>query len=431
MSKLHFTLPLPLFLCSKSPRRAQLLKNLGISFEIVPIDTSESFPKDLTPEEIPIFISHKKWETAQSQVTVSPCFILTADTMVFLDQKPLGKPKDREEALHFLKLLSGQTHFVITGFSLGLSTERFPRVQKAVTSTVQFKILEEQAILDYVDSGSPFDKAGGYGYQEDQGFNFVRSVTGSESNIVGLPIEEVLSELHKLTQDYLKSSPSLKEESLDHSQRKLLEVKSHLPTSCQIITVSKKQPLEAIESLYKQGHLDFGENYSQELIEKQFHLKHLKDLRWHFIGALQKNKIKHLIGHVQLIHSVGSLETCLLIDDLAQKKNLIQDILLQVNLAHEPTKNGWMDSFLLESLDLLSKLTHIRIRGLMTLPPLHDNPEVMRPFFQQLLQLQKEIALKIPTCQELSMGTSHDYLIAVEEGATMIRLGTILFGNRV
>lgn len=212
--------------------------------------------------------------------------------------------------------------------------------------------------------------------------------------------------------------------------KRLSEIRLELPNSCQIIAVSKKQSLDSIMMLYDQGHRDFAENYSQELIEKQFALRDLNDLRWHFIGTPQKNKLKNLVGSVYLIHSVGNLELCTLIDELSKKRGLTQKILLQLNLAHEPTKNGWTKKALLDSLDQLVSLNHIEIAGLMTLPPLYDDPELMRPFFKNLYDLSLIMRKFIPSCQELSMGTSHDYLIAASEGATMVRLGTILFGER-
>jgi hypothetical protein len=212
--------------------------------------------------------------------------------------------------------------------------------------------------------------------------------------------------------------------------KSLSEIKKELPPSCKIIAVSKKQSLDSILALYHEGHRDFAENYSQELIEKQFQLKYLSDLRWHFIGTIQKNKLKHIVGNVYLIHSVGNLETCMIIDEIAKKKDIKQKILLQLNLAHEPTKSGWTEKSLMDCLDQIVPLENVDILGLMTLPPLHDNPEMMRPFFKQLADLRDQISKVIPSCQELSMGTSSDYLVAASEKATMVRLGTILFGQR-
>jgi pyridoxal phosphate enzyme (YggS family) len=212
--------------------------------------------------------------------------------------------------------------------------------------------------------------------------------------------------------------------------KSLSEIQAELPPTCRIVAVSKKQPIESILKLYQSGHRDFAENYSQELIEKQYHLRDLKDLRWHFIGSIQKNKLKYLVGNVCLIHSVANLETLNAIDELAKSRGVAQKVLLQLNLAHEPTKNGWTEKNLLDSLDQITSFSSVEISGLMTLPPLHDEAELMRPFFKQLAKLRGVISKVIPTCIELSMGTSGDYLVAASEGATMVRLGTILFGER-
>jgi septum formation protein len=193
-----FELKFPLILCSKSPRRSKLLKDFGLSFEILNIEVDESYPLDLKKEIIPIFISDKKWHAAKAIISHPHSIILTADTMVFLDEKPLGKPKDREEATYFLKLLSNNTHLVITGFSLGLSTGSTPQISKSIKTKVTFHNLSNKQIEDYVASGSPFDKAGGYGYQDDVGASFVRHTEGLISNVIGLPVEEVLRAMANL-----------------------------------------------------------------------------------------------------------------------------------------------------------------------------------------------------------------------------------------
>ncbi len=210
----------------------------------------------------------------------------------------------------------------------------------------------------------------------------------------------------------------------------LSELKNEIPKDCKVIAVSKKQGLDKILELYEQGQKDFAENYAQELIEKQYQLRHLPDLRWHFIGQLQKNKVKHLVGHVYMIHSVGSLELAEKINEYGIKNSAPQKILLQLNLAHEPTKSGWTDKGLLDSVDALLELPGIEICGLMTLPPLFDSPESLRPFFRDLKELRDQVQTQIISCKELSMGTSHDYQVATQEGATYIRVGTLLFGER-
>jgi len=202
--------------------------------------------------------------------------------------------------------------------------------------------------------------------------------------------------------------------------------------SLKILAVSKLQPVEKIRRLHQEGHHAFGENYVQEALLKQESLKDLS-LEWHLIGSLQKNKVKLVVGRFTLIHSVDSYELARAISNQAEKLNTTQKILLQVNLARETTKGGFAKDLLLEQWEELKALPGIEICGLMTMPPLTDAPEQVRSFFRELRDLQTELlktgAGRHPL-HELSMGTSHDYLVAIEEGATIVRLGTILFGDR-
>lgn len=191
-----------------------------------------------------------------------------------------------------------------------------------------------------------------------------------------------------------------------------------------IIAVSKLQSEEKIRKLFQQGQIDFAENYVQEAEKKLLALADLP-LKWHFIGSLQKNKVKSVVGHFSLIHSVDSLALLEKINQKASEKNLRQDILLQVNIAKESTKGGFSETEVESVLQKISEFKSIRCLGLMTMPPLDVEPTLLREYFQKLRQIRDRFAL-----EHLSMGTSGDYQIAIEEGATMIRLGTILFGKR-
>lgn len=202
--------------------------------------------------------------------------------------------------------------------------------------------------------------------------------------------------------------------------------------SLKILAVSKLQTVDKIRRLYSAGHTTFAENYVQEAILKQETLKDL-DIEWHFIGSLQKNKVKLVVGKFVLIHSVDSFELARAISNHAEKIKTTQKILLQVNLAQEITKGGYSRETLAAQWSEVSSLPGLEITGLMTMPPLTDNPEDVRSYFRELrelqLDLQKHGAGRHPL-HELSMGTSHDYHVAIEEGATIVRLGTILFGER-
>ncbi|MGZ3742243.1 MAG: YggS family pyridoxal phosphate-dependent enzyme [Pseudobdellovibrionaceae bacterium] len=202
--------------------------------------------------------------------------------------------------------------------------------------------------------------------------------------------------------------------------------------SLKIIAVSKLQPVEKIRRLHTAGHRLFAENYVQEALLKQETLKDL-DIEWHFIGSLQKNKVKFVVGNFSLIHSVDSFELAKMISNYAEKIKTSQKVLIQVNLAQEISKGGFDRETLLRQWPEIRLFPGLEITGLMTMPPLTDDPEDVRPYFRELKELQSELQKRGTDrhhLQELSMGTSHDYLVAIEEGATIVRLGTILFGER-
>lgn len=192
----------------------------------------------------------------------------------------------------------------------------------------------------------------------------------------------------------------------------------------QLIAVSKNQSIDQIKSLYQDGQRLFAENYVQESLQKIEQLKDL-DIEWHFIGHLQTNKVKYVIGHFELIHSVDSIKLLEALQKAAQKKNIVQKVLLQVNFSQESTKEGFDPSLILPLVSTLNQYPNIQILGLMTMPPLVENPEDNRIYFQQAKKLLNQTGWI-----HLSMGTSHDYTVAIEEGATLIRLGAVLFGER-
>ncbi|AFY00164.1 YggS family pyridoxal phosphate-dependent enzyme [Bdellovibrio bacteriovorus] len=201
-----------------------------------------------------------------------------------------------------------------------------------------------------------------------------------------------------------------------------------------ILAVSKLQPAEKVRALHAEGQRLFGENYVQEALEKQSVLSDLADIQWHLIGHLQKNKAKMVVGKFHLIHSVDSLELAHVISRQCEQKGVTQNILIQVNLAGEASKEGFSAETLESQWAELTSLPHLHIYGLMTMPPLTETGVEVRPYFAELRQLRDRLKATTDTTvhplSELSMGTSHDYPVAVEEGATIVRLGTILFGER-
>ena len=203
------------------------------------------------------------------------------------------------------------------------------------------------------------------------------------------------------------------------------------PKEVTLIAVSKTKPYTAIEEALPSGVLDYGENKVQELTEKYEILP--KDIRWHMIGHLQRNKVKYLVGKVELIHSVDSLRLANQIETEFAKKNEIASILIEVNMANEESKFGITSETTEQLVREISKLEHVRIKGLMTIAPYTDNPETNREYFRNMKKLSVEITDKNidnVIMNVLSMGMTGDYQVAIEEGATMVRVGTGIFGER-
>lgn len=221
----------------------------------------------------------------------------------------------------------------------------------------------------------------------------------------------------------------------------LNEIEGQIAAACQrsgrstgevtLIAVSKTMPVEALREAYQAGVREFGENKVQELLMKLPELP--ADIRWHMIGHLQKNKVRQIVGKTVLIHSVDSIGLAEEIEKEAAKKNIEVDILLEVNVAGEDSKFGFALDVVLEAAMQISKLSHVHIKGLMTIAPFVENSEENRDVFCKLYQLYVDIKSKNidnVNMSVLSMGMTGDYVTAIEEGATMIRVGTGIFGTR-
>ena len=198
-----------------------------------------------------------------------------------------------------------------------------------------------------------------------------------------------------------------------------------------LIAVSKTKPMEALQEAYDYGCRDFGENKVQELVEKYEAMP--KDIRWHMIGHLQRNKVKYIVDKVFLIHSVDSLRLAQEIEKEAAKKNVTVNILVEVNVAAEESKFGTTAEEAALLVEEIAKLPHVQIRGLMTIAPYVEDSEKNRLYFEKLKQIYVDIIHKNIDnvfMEELSMGMTGDYEVAITEGATYIRVGTGIFGER-
>ena len=198
-----------------------------------------------------------------------------------------------------------------------------------------------------------------------------------------------------------------------------------------LIAVSKTKPYTDVKEALESGCVDYGENKVQELDQKYDLLP--KNINWHMIGHLQRNKVKYLVGKAKMIHSVDSLRLANQIEKEYAKKDMTADILIEVNMAGEESKFGIKPEETEQLIREISKLEHVKVCGLMTIAPYTLNPEDNRIYFKKLRELSVDIDSKNidnVTMSELSMGMSGDYKVAIEEGSTMIRVGTKIFGER-
>ena len=202
----------------------------------------------------------------------------------------------------------------------------------------------------------------------------------------------------------------------------IMKIKKELKNAT-LIAVSKTKPIEMIKEAYSAGIKDFGENKVQEILSKIDKLP--KDIKWHMIGHLQTNKVKDIIDKVYLIHSVDTNKLAKKINEEAKKRNIISNILVEINIANEQSKYGFKKEELNEVINEIKCLNNINLLGLMCVAPFTDNPEDNREYFKEMYKLKEKYNLNI-----LSMGMSNDYKIAIEENTNYVRIGTKIFGKR-
>lgn len=202
------------------------------------------------------------------------------------------------------------------------------------------------------------------------------------------------------------------------------------PDSVRLMAVSKTHPPEAICAAYAAGQRLFGENRVQEMAGKAPAVADLEDLELHLIGPLQNNKTGKAAELFQAVDTLDSIKTAHRLQSAAETLGRVLSVLVEVKLSPEETKHGILPADLTLLLEQLAPLSHLRVAGLMTVPPVSQDPETARPYFRQLRALRDEHCVRYPTLTELSMGMSGDFAVAVEEGSTTVRLGTAIFGER-
>jgi hypothetical protein len=204
------------------------------------------------------------------------------------------------------------------------------------------------------------------------------------------------------------------------------------PSEIQLVAVTKRVEAERVIKALELGINAFGENYAQEFRDKFKVLSEQidKEIKWHFIGQLQKNKVKYLVGKVELIHSLDSLSVAKEINKRAEGLEITVPVLIEVDTTGEESKGGVTPALLEGFLNEFSGLSSIEVQGLMTMPPYFDNVEMARPYFIRLREFRDNLLPSFPKLIELSMGMSGDFEVAIEEGATIIRVGSAIFGER-
>jgi MAF protein len=423
-----------IILASASPRRKELLSKV-FSIEIVPADIQET---PYEKEKASFFVQRMSREKAQQcamklKKENDHQIIIAADTIVVVDDRILGKPLNAEHALEMLNSLNAKSHQVLTAYAIA---DQNGQILSAGLheAQVQFKNNTTQVLSDYVQSKEPLDKAGAYGIQ-GLGANLIESLKGSYFAVMGLDIVSICQDLIKLNLvDLPKTSLAIQYFTII-DQIKNAWFRSKLRQDVQLIAVSKYQSIQAMHMVYQFGQMDFAENYQQEWLDKRDQIQSDLSLStfkptWHFIGQIQSNKAKKIGEFADFVHGVYKEEQIKKIAQGAESQNRKVRILIQLNLSQEATKGGVTKDELAQIMDIVKSYPSLQLIGLMTFPP-EGTAEESRKYFKQLREIRDQFRTEQLPLSELSMGISHDFEVAIEEGATMVRVGSALFGARI
>jgi MAF protein len=444
-----------LTLASASPRRQAMSRCWGVDLNIQPADIIEipqsaekpmDFAKRMACEK-----ALKSRQTSVQKQKLSPHhYWLAGDTIVVLNDRILGKPKDKLDAKNMLNSLSGTTHKVMSAWAL-CDQQKILRVGGDCTA-ITFKQLSDEEINTYLLYEEYADKAGSYGIQGKAG-RFVAKIEGSFNNVIGMPLAPITEDLITL-QIITPIYPHLLRQSIQLQERmKVAAWRSGRDlNSVTLLAVSKRNDITMIQAAIQHKILHFGESYVNEWKVKNGQLQesNLKEdtagdtainikqdqiqkaMYWHFIGKIQTNKAKILGKTIDWVHGLSRWSEAQALSQ-ACNKAIQQGLrtqpikaLIQVNIAEEDSKNGIIPSQVSALIEQCKDLSGIQIEGLMTFPPL-GTPEESRPYFKALRILRDRLKTDDLPLQHLSMGTSHDFEVAIEEGATWVRLGQALF----
>lgn len=416
-------------LASASPRRRELLARLVWPFEVRPAEIDEARRPG---EEAAPYARRMAEEKARAGSDGDPsAWVLGADTIVVCDGDVLGKPADRADAARMLRRLAGRTHEVRTA----IAWARRGQVLRAAEATaeVSFRPIAEAEIDRYVATGEPLDKAGAYAIQGEAG-RFVLSARGPMTAVIGLPLAVTERLAHEAgvplaCRPLSPEATALRYRAVAGEVAALAVAAGRAPSSVQLVAVSKGHPAERVRAALDAGARVLGENYVQEAAAKRAALGEAGDgASWHLIGPLQRNKVAAALRVFDVVQTLDRLELARAIEERAATP---QRVLLQVNVAGDPAKAGVSRDGARQLLAELARFRRLDVRGLMTIGPADVDPATSRHWFDELRATFDDLReLGYERIEELSMGMSGDYPEAIAAGATMVRIGTAIFGER-
>ncbi len=414
-------------LASASPRRREILARIAYPFEVSPAHLDEA---RLPGEDPRAYVERLAREKAAAVACDHrQALVVGADTTVALGDRILGKPADPEDAAQMLGALSGRRHEVLSGVAVARDGEV---VRSFVTaSEVVFRALSDDEIRRYAATDEPSDKAGSYAIQGGASA-FVQSVRGSVTNIIGLPLDETREAIQAL------GGPMGPGPSADGVGLRFRSVAGEMAAravacgrdarSVRLLTVVKGHPPEMAAAAIEAGACDVGENYVQEARIKRQALAD-RPARWHLIGPLQRNKAGVAAGLFDVVHTIERAETARALARRVPDERAPLEVLLQVNVARDRAKAGIAPEEAADLLEEVATFDRLVVKGLMTIGK--RDASAAAAAFDELRHLRDGLrATGHEDLIELSMGTSDDYDIAIERGATIIRLGTAVLGPR-
>jgi MAF protein len=415
-------------LASASPRRRDLMARIAFPYRVLPAEIDEM----RRPGEDAVTYVRRVAVEKGRRVSLEQRgdAVLAADTIVVLDGDVLGKPEDDADARRMLARLSAREHLVLTAVVWARSGEIV--AEDLVESRVLFRELGGGEIERYVATGEPADKAGAYAIQGGAA-RFVRRVTGSVTNVIGLPLEETLALARRIgaaqmVQPLPAEAVALRLRGVSGEVAARAVASGRDPATVRLVAVTKGHPAELAAAAIDAGAADLGENYVQAAAGKREAIGARGGVRWHLIGPLQRNKAGLAARTFELVHTIDRGDVAAALAQRAEKPICA---LVQVNIARDPAKSGVAPEGLSALARELRAVPRLEVRGLMTIGPM-DAPEGdVRATFATLRELLPVLrAAGHESAAELSMGMSDDYHLAIAEGATLVRLGTAIFGPR-